>query len=423
MTTPFYQGDKHKVQYDYMGINLKFNVQKLLVMTILSGLFIACSGTVSRRTSDENEYIVHQLQSTLLQIPESSPNIPRNIQDDGKTWRYVSYQDWTSGFWAGQLWYAYELTDNTGLRTEADRFTKELKPLAYEPVIDHDLGFQIFNSYGHAYRLTGDESYKKVILDAADSLATLFNPQVGTILSWPRSVPNMEWPQHNTIIDNMINLELLFWASKNGGADSLYNIAIQHAETTMENHFRDDYTSYHAVVYDKGTGKRIKQVTHQGYADETMWARGQSWAIYGYTMVYRETQDPKFLDFAQKVTDVYLDRLPEDLVPYWDFDDPNIPDAPRDASAAAVVASALFELSGYVEPAKGKVYLEKANEMLGSLNTSYQSGTQNSSLLKHVTGHLPGGTEINTSINYADYYYLEALLRQKNLGNERLVVK
>ncbi|TJY68165.1 glucuronyl hydrolase [Sphingobacterium alkalisoli] len=399
-----------------MGINLKFNVQKLLAITILLGS-IACDRRVPMNTSIENEYIVNQLQSTISQIPESLPNIPRNIREDGKTWRFVSYQDWTSGFWAGQLWYAYELTGKIGLRDEADRFTMQLEPLAYEPVIDHDIGFQIFNSYGHAYRLTGDTSYKEVIIAAADSLATLYNPKVGTILSWPRSVPNMDWPHHNTIIDNMINLELLFWASKNGGADSLYDIAVRHAETTMENHFRKDHTSFHVVIYDKDSGKVRKQITHQGIANESLWARGQSWAIYGYTMVYRETRDPKFLDFAQKVTDVYLDRLPDDLIPFWDFDDPKIPDAPRDASAAAVVASALYELSQYVKPQKREVYLEKANGMLNALSSSYKSGSKNSALIKHVTGHLPGGTEINTSINYADYYYLEALLKYKNYTN------
>lgn len=387
-------------------------------------LGLASCGTPSTLDVEkELRYGVSQVETTLMHIPDSSSNIPRNIREDGKTWRYVSYQDWTSGFWAGQLWYAYEFDNKPELKEAAERFTKELKPLAYEPVIDHDLGFQIFNSYGHGYRLTGDESFKKVIIAAADSLATLYNPKVGTILSWPRSVPNMEWPQHNTIIDNMINLELLFWASKNGGADSLYNIAVKHAETTMQHHFREDHTSYHVVVYDKDTGSRIKQVTHQGYADDSMWARGQSWAIYGYTMVYRETRDAKFLDFAQKVTDVYLADLPQDLVPYWDFSAPDIPDAPRDASAAAVVASALLELSQYVSQDKGRFYRDKAEGMLRSLAQHYHAAPKNSALLAQSTGHYPGGTEINTSINYADYYYLEALLRQKNYGGtERTVV-
>lgn len=389
----------------------------------LAGLCGACVQRPAIDLGNEISYIKTQLKQTLAEIPEGGANIPRNIREDGETWRYVDYKDWTSGFWAGQLWYAYEFDDKPEWREAAERFTSELKPLAYEPVIDHDLGFQIFNSFGHGYRLTGNESYKEVVLAAADSLATLYNPAAGTILSWPRPVPNMEWPQHNTIIDNMINLELLFWASKNGGSDSLYNIALKHAETTMKHHFRDDFTSYHVVIYDKDTGNRVKQVTHQGYADDSMWARGQSWAIYGYTMVYRETKDARFLDFAQKVTDVYLERLPDDLVPYWDFDTPDIPDAPRDASAAAVVASALLELSQYVSEDKGQLYRSKAEEMLCSLAQGYHAAPENSALLGQSTGHYPGGTEINTSINYADYYYLEALSRLKKYSKEGYLSK
>ena len=378
-------------------------------------VFVGCKGQRPVNVEAELTYGLTQLEQTLATIPTTTPDIPRNIQEDGKTWRYVSYRDWTSGFWPGELWYAYEASGDEKWKAAAKRFTAELKPLAYEPITDHDIGFQLFNSFGQAYRLTGDTTYKATLLAAADSLATLFNPKVGTILSWPRSVPNLEWPQHNTIMDNMINLELLFWAAKNGGADSLYHIAVSHAETTMKNQFRPDYSSYHVVVYDKDTGKRIKQVTHQGYSDESMWARGQAWAIYGYTMVYRETKDPKFLDFAQKVTDVYLERLPEDLVPYWDFDDPAIPKTPRDASAAAIVASALLELSAYLPQEKAVLYQQKAEAMLLSLANHYHASSQNSAILGQVTGHYPNGSEINTSINYGDYYYLEALLRDKEL--------
>ena len=184
----------------------------------------------------------------------------------------------------------------------------------------------------------------------------------------------------------------------------------------MKHQFRDDYTSYHVAVYDTISGDFIKAVTHQGYADSSMWARGQSWAIYGYTMVYRETRDPKFLDFAQKVTDVYLSRLPEDYVPYWDFDDPAIPDAPRDASAACVVASALLELQNYVDAEKSKTYKEAATKMLTSLSSDrYACGDSKPAFLMHSVGHWPAGSEIDASIIYADYYYLEALLRLKKL--------
>lgn len=363
-------------------------------------------------------YCTSQIHKTLSQLPaDSVKNIPRSILSGQQQWQFINYQDWCSGFCPGILWYAYEGTHDQKFKTQADKFSRELTPLSTMKAFDHDLGFQIFNSFGNGYRLTKNPDYKKIILASADTLATLFNPKVGTILSWPRPVPNMEWPQHNTIIDNMINLEMLFWASKNGGDKRLYDIAVSHAKTTMKNHFRPDYTSYHAVVYDKETGKKIKGVTHQGYADDSMWARGQAWAIYGYTMCYRETKDPLFLDFAQEVTDVYLQRLPADLIPYWDFSDPAIPKAPRDASAAAVVSSALLELSTFTkDKIKANTYRDKAEQMLTSLSSlQYQSRQKNSAFLLHSTGHKPNGSEVDASIIYADYYYLEALLRLQRL--------
>nr|WP_237488220.1 glycoside hydrolase family 88 protein [Hufsiella ginkgonis] len=362
-------------------------------------------------------YLEKQALKTMQVIPAGVADLPRNVNKGTDKWRFVDFRDWTSGFWPGTLWYLFEATGNPQWKAAAERFTSQLAPLSRMKAIDHDLGFQVFNSYGNGYRLTGDPEYKATILRTADTLATLFNPAVGTILSWPRPVPNMEWPQHNTIMDNMINLELLFWASKNGGSKRLYDIAVSHAETTMKNHFRPDYTSYHVVVYDRNSGKKIKAVTHQGYADDSMWARGQSWAIYGFTMCYRETRKPEFLDFVQKVADVYLDRLPADLVPYWDFNAPGIPNEPRDASAAAITASALLELSTYVtDPAKAKNYRKKATRMLAELSSSrYLSNGENSAFLLHSTGHKPNGTEIDASINYADYYFIEALLRLKKL--------
>ncbi|WP_243770632.1 MULTISPECIES: glycoside hydrolase family 88 protein [Mucilaginibacter] len=347
-------------------------------------------------------------------------NIPRTISANSNQWKLVGYSDWCSGFWPGLLWYLYEGTHDRQWKIEADRFTRELTPLVNHSGFDHDLGFQVFNSFGNGYRLTHDSGYKKTILQAADSLASLFNPRVGTILSWPPMVKKMGWP-HNTIIDNMINLELLFWASKNGGSHKLYDVAVSHAETTMHNHFRPDYSAYHVVVYDTVTGKKIKGITHQGYADNSMWARGQSWAIYGFTMCYRETRRADFLDFAQKVADRYLKDLPADLIPYWDFDAPDIPDAPRDASAAAITASALMELSTFVrDKIKAKSYRQKAEQMLKSLSSSaYQSRSTNSAFLLHSTGHQPNKTEVNASIIYADYYYLEALIRLEKLKKRK----
>lgn len=378
--------------------------------------FKVCAQDIAA-TNHNLTYCANHAEKVLKLIPQGTDtNLPRNI-DSGKTnWRFVNYRDWCSGFWPGELWYLYESTHDKKWLSQAQQFTQELAPLASTPGFDHDLGFQIFNSYGNGYRLTRNAEYKKIILKASDSLATLFNPKVGTILSWPAMVKEKGWP-HNTIIDNMINLEMLFWAAKNGGSKQLYHIAVTHAQTTMKNHFSPDYTSYHVVVYETITGKKIKGVTHQGYADNSMWARGQSWAIYGFTMCYRETKRPEFLSFAQKVADVYLSKLPADLIPYWDFNAPGIPNIPKDASAAAVSASALLELSTFVkDKTKAKMYRIKAEQMLKALSTeTYQSKEVNSAALLHSTGHHPNGTEVDASIIYADYYYLEALLRLKKL--------
>ncbi len=369
----------------------------------------------------EIDYCANQALKTLQSLPpDGQLNIPRSIDNGKKTWRLVDYKDWCSGFWSGTLWYLYEGTKKPIFKKQAARFDKQLKPLAQQKAYDHDLGFQMFCSYGNGYRLAPNAAYKKIILATADTLATLYNPTVGTILSWPREVA--KFGAHNTIIDNMINLELLFWAAKNGGNKVLYHIAEKHAQTTMQNHFREDYTSYHVVLYDTLTGKKIKGITHQGYADNTMWARGQSWGIYGFTMCYRFTKNPQFLDFAQKVADVYLKNLPdESLIPYWDFNTPEIPNTTRDASAAAVTASALLELSLYVKDAeKKKLYFKKAKKMLESLASStYKSGTTNGAFLLHSTGNRPIKGEVDASIIYADYYYIEALLRYKYLTTKR----
>ena len=373
------------------------------------------------------DYCAKQTQRTLTELKTDSgidyTMMPRNIMADEHHWncRKATKEEWCAGFWPGVLWYDYEYTQDKNILEEAEKFTASLEFLSRIPAYDHDLGFLVFCSYGNGYRLTKNPAYKQVILDTADSLATLFRPRVGTILSWPRNVEM--FGGHNTIMDNMINLEMLFWAAKNGGNPYLADIAVSHADKTMKYQFRPDYTSYHVAVYDTLTGDFIKGVTHQGYADNTMWARGQAWAIYGYTVVYRETLDPRYLDFVQKVADVYLERLPEDYIPYWDFDAPSIPNAPRDASAASVTASALLELSTYLPDKKGDEYKNAAIRMLTSLSSDkYQCGKSKPAFLLHSTGHLPNNSEIDAAIIYADYYYIEALIRLKNLIEDKAVI-
>lgn len=393
---------------------MKGVIGSILVAFILFSL-TNCSTSGNKEFNPDKYigYCVAQAKRTIDSIGNDTL-LPRSIAKGETKWEMVPIEDWTSGFWPGTLWYLYESAGDSLFLKEAEYYTGLLKPIAYRKVNDHDLGFMMYCSYGNGYRLTGDSTYKKILLATADTLATLFNLKIGTILSWPAMNEEMNWP-YNTIVDNMINLELIFWAGKAGHNPHLTDIAVKHAETTMKNHFHDDYSAYHVVIYDTVTGKKIKGVTHQGYSDESMWARGQAWAIYGFTMCYRETWKAEFLDFAQKVADIYLKRLPEDMVPYWDFDAPGIPNEPKDASAAAITASALLELSTFIaDPAKSDYYKNKAVEMLKSLTSNYLSKDTNSAFLLHSTGHKPNNSEIDVPINYADYYFLEALMRLKN---------
>lgn len=397
---------------------------KKLVLSILFVPFFACSsGRMDLvEVNGALDYCASQTKRTLTELRSDSAIdytlMPRNIMDSLTHWslRKATKEEWTAGFWPGILWYDYAYTKDPVMKAEAEKFTASLGFLANTPAYDHDLGFLVFCSYGNGYRFTQNPAYKEIILKTADTLATLFDPRVGTILSWPREVKNRNWP-HNTIMDNMMNLEMLFWASKNGGSHALYDIAVSHADKTMQCQFRPDYTSYHVAVYDTVTGNLLKAVTHQGYSDESMWARGQSWAIYGFTVCYRETKNPKYLRFVEKVADVYLKNLPEDAIPYWDFNDPAIPNAPRDASAACVTASALLELSTLTDDlVKGKEYRDAAEKMLASLSSdAYQSRESKPSFLLHSTGHWPNHSEIDASIIYADYYYIEALSRLKEI--------
>ena len=387
----------------------------VLVLSILS----SCSGTKKDffDTKPELDYCREQVQRTLNEIGDTTL-LPINILDSLSHWKLSSIDAWTSGFWPGTLWYAYEYTNEEALKNHAIHYTELLEPLSLRKARDHDLGFQIMCSYGNAYRLTNNEAYKEVIIRTADTLVTLINPTVGTICSWPGFGQRSGWP-HNTIIDNMMNLELLFWAARNGGNPALYDQAKKHADVTMQNHFRLDGSCYHVAVYDTVSGDFIKGVTHQGFADDSFWARGQAWGIYGYTVVYRETQDKTYLRFVEKIADAYLSRLPEDAIPYWDFDAPGIPNEPRDASAAAITASALLELSQLEDhPEKAEKYLTEAIKMLQTLSSEdYQSRESKPAFLLHSTGHKPNNSEVDASLSYADYYYIEALSRLRKIQN------
>ncbi len=341
---------------------------------------------------------------------------PRSVTPDGKL-IMVASKDWTSGFFAGELWYLYELTGKDQWKANAEAFTAKIE---HEKVNagTHDMGFKIYCSFGNGYRLTKNGDYREVIIQSAKTLAKRFNPQTGCIRSWDHSRDKWDNP---VIIDNMMNLELLFEASKLTNDPTYSKIAVSHANTTMKNHYRPDYSSWHIVDYDSITGKVLKKTTHQGFNNESAWSRGQAWGLYGFTMCYRETKDKKYLEQAEKIAGFILNHpnLPKDLIPYWDFNAPDIPNVPRDASAGAITASALYELSLY--SGQGKHYLEIADQITKNLTMGYRSpvGQNEGFILIHSTGSKPSESEVDVPLNYADYYYLEALLRQKNLHEKK----
>jgi unsaturated chondroitin disaccharide hydrolase len=327
----------------------------------------------------------------------------------------VATRDWTSGFFPGSLWYLFEATGDNKWRTAAEKFTGLLEPEQHN-TRTHDVGFILYCSYGNGLRLTGNAAYKPVLLQGASSLTTRFNPTIGSLKSWDWSKV-WEFP---VIVDNMMNLELLMWAARERANPTFREVAVRHADTTLANHFRDDGSSFHVVDYSPADGLVKSRVTHQGIADASAWARGQAWGLYGFTVMYRETKDPRYLAQARKIAAFVMNhpRLPADKVPYWDFDDPKIPQAPRDSSAAAIICSALLELRTFVPADEAARYAAFAEAQLRSLSSpAYlaETGTNGGFILKHATGNHPRNSEVDTPLNYGDYYFLEALLRARAL--------
>jgi hypothetical protein len=355
-----------------------------------------------------------------LGLHKDSAGIPRSFVNGKVT--YVPTDDWVSGFYAGSLWYLVELAgwnklkdQGKKLETAAMKYTLALEKEQFN-VAHHDVGFMMYCSYGNALRLRNKKEFEPILLQTARSLCKRFNPKTGVIRSWG---PIGDTSAYRTIIDNMMNLELLFRATEISGDPSFRQIAIQHANTTLKNHFRPDGSSYHVLHYDPETGAVLRKRTHQGFNDESAWARGQSWGLYGFTMCYRFTEDPAYLAQAQKIAKFLMDHpnLPKDKIPYWDYNAPGIPNEPRDASAAALMASALLELSQYA-PKESATYRSFARDILRSLTSpayTAKTGTNGGFILEHSTGFKLGNSEIDVPLNYADYYHLEALKRWQDL--------
>jgi len=397
------------------------NISVTILFLFLSALFITC-------VAQKNNTSFKNLNTTIAQNfnqADSQYRLMMKGVPDGrfpKTFEHDSLETsgpgwWCSGFYPGNLLYIFEATKDSTLYYEALRKLNDLQPEQFNKTT-HDLGFMMYCSFGNAYKIDSNEQYKSILINSAKSLASRFNPIVGCIKSWD-SKPG----DFLVIIDNMMNLELLFWATRTTGDSSFYKIAVTHANTTMKNHFRPDYSSYHVVNYNPVTGAVQQKKTAQGAADSSAWARGQAWGLYGFTVMYRETKDKKYLDQANHIADFILNNphLAKDKIPYWDFDAPNIPHALRDASAAAIISSALLELSKY-NKAKSESYIKVATRIIRNLSSpEYKAavGTNGGFVLKHSVGSLPGHSEVDVPLTYADYYFFEAMKRYKALEKNK----
>ena len=383
----------------------------------LLGFLLSCYGTSSRsvlsQDSVESKLKHAEKQLTLLLAKsEKADAIPRTTKDGVIHWTNPEF-DWTEGFFPGSCWLLYEATKEDKWKQRAEHFQSKFEAHKYLTT-NHDLGFVFNSSFGNGYKLTGNEQFKEIMITAGNSLITRFHPKIGAIRSWDidkgwQSERGWKFP---VIIDNMMNLELLFKLSEFTGDTKYKDIAIVHANTTLTNHFREDFSSYHVIDYDPDTGNvRLKQ-TAQGYSNESSWARGQAWGLYGYTVCYRYTNDKKYLRHAENIADFIIknNKISDDGIPYWDYDAPNIPDEPRDVSAAAIAVSALLELDEY-STKNYSPYIHKTISCLSSPEYLAEIGKNNLFLLKHAVGSIPHGVEIDVPLNYADYYYLEALMR------------
>ena len=355
---------------------------------------------------------VRQYSFLSTQLPDSV--LPKTYYWGTKKFETSKTKWWTSGFYPGTLHYLYDYSKNESTQKEALRVEQFLQKEQFNKGT-HDLGFMMYNSFGHANQQQPSKQTEEILVNSAKSLSSRFRTTTGTIKSWDHG----KW-QFPVIIDNMMNLELLFWATKYTKDSTYYKIAVTHANTTLVNHFRKDYSSYHVIDYDSTTGVVRAKNTHQGYSHESAWARGQAWGLYGYVSTYRYTRDKKYLAQANQIARfmIHHPKLPQDGIPYWDFDSPDIPATYRDASAGAIMAAALLELSQYVAEPLKKEYRQMAEKVVRALSTpTYTAniGENGGFILKHSTGHLPANSEVDVPLTYADYYYIEALMRLRDM--------
>ena len=392
---------------------------RILIIIAFLLLIFSCDGkkeSLSGLIDSNLKLTMEQYKLMNTSLPDSL--LPFSEYPDGRLKTSGSHW-WTSGFYPGTLWQLYQYSRDEEIKQMAINRLKVIENEKYNDG-DHDIGFKILCSFGNAWKATTDTSYKNVILTAAKTLTRRFNPIAGLIRSWDAIDDTTRF---RVIVDNMMNLELLFWATTSTGDSSYYNIAVAHADNTWKYFYRENGSSYHVLNFNQKSGRVISKKTAQGYNDISAWARGQAWGLYGYVMTYRETGEKRFLMHAQKISGFIINHphLPENCIPYWDFDAPGIPNALRDASAGAILASAMIEFSKYVNGPLKLQSLQFAETALHTLSSSEyraQLGENNNFLLKHGVGHLPANSEVNVPLIYADYYYVEALMRLKEFQEE-----
>ncbi len=389
------------------------------VILLVSILWVSCDKKEALSEVVERGLNVSRQQAMFLakELENQEGKLPRTYENNEL--KTVSYKSWVSGFFSGVLWYLYENDSTEELKKYAELYTSRVES-AKNMTSTHDLGFMLYCSFGNGYRLTHDSTYLTVLKMGSKSLSTRFDSKIGAINSWGT---RGKW-QYPVIIDNMMNLEMLSFVAKETGEKSYLDMINAHAQTTLKQHFRPDNSCYHVVSYDTITGLPHAKNTHQGYADESAWSRGQAWALYGYTMMYRETGRPEYLEQACKIARFIKSHpnLPTDKVPYWDFDAPDIPNTFRDASAAAVMASALIELSQLDKSVDASAWFDLAEMQIRSLSSPdylAKPGANGGFILKHSVGNLNKNSEVDVPLSYADYYYVEALLRLKKIQNEK----
>lgn len=415
-----------------------------LVFIFLAFMLLNCNSNSENEIYiyDENIAIAELQYNYILDEVDNLDKLPNTTNLDGSL-HLDSKEGWVSGFFPGSLWYLYELTGKEKWKKEAIRWTETLDTIQwYEGT--HDLGFMVNCSYGNALRLTGDEKYKSILVNASKTLSKRYNDTTKTIMSWDEFKP---WGEDKTydfivIIDNMMNLELLYKGSELSSNNSFLEIANTHANSTMKHHYRPDYSSYHAIIFNQETGDLITKKTAQGYSDNSSWARGQAWGLYGFITCYRETKNLEYLKMAKNIAEYIMNSkfIPDDKIPLWDYHigQPGyVPDIEipvekygkmRDVSTASITASALLELS-ILDDVNTEKYYNYANDILNTLSTDAYRATKeekNYFILKHSVGSIPHmlGLEmphigqIDKPLNYADYYFLEALVRKQKIDKK-----